>query len=457
MTKWRIDRTSIFLSVVGLLFLWDLAYFMGLRDPARFPHPFDFFQVFGDFKFLRGFGNTLRRVIVFSVLGYCVGIGIASLVLRSSTVTKALLRFLRLGVWFPFLVFFAVAQGFIILGIAAVTLSACYQYLVARFVLMVSKHQAWTNVAREAVLQAFFFVMISEFWLSNWLSNWIVLFQSPAWQGAVTTGFWVCIVVVGFLFVVNWCFRFSFNDAASMRGAIVTKELKSGSWYSLCGALVFVIIAFVVWQLSRPSALEVVQAGVSLFKSGEIWWDIRNSILEVLGGVIFSGSVALVVFWVLSTYTAYSKLLFLMFPLTYISPIVTSPFWLFIFYLLDNYQYFSLPFHRLFIVGSLAFYPLLQVLWGLREQPLRYRILLAVDDALPIAFVAMLLAEVYAATAGLGFLMVIASTVRQTDKGLVGFILTVALLVGLSSILRSIAKRLYLPERSGEVVPVEAS
>ena len=40
MAKWKIDRTAVFLLLVFVLFLWDLAFFLGIRDPARFPHPF---------------------------------------------------------------------------------------------------------------------------------------------------------------------------------------------------------------------------------------------------------------------------------------------------------------------------------------------------------------------------------------------------------------------------------
>ena len=64
------------------------------------------------------------------------------------------------------------------------------------------------------------------------------------------------------------------------------------------------------------------------------------------------------------------------------------------------------------------------------------------DDAFPIAFVTMLFAELMAATAGLGFVMTVASATYQTDKGIVGFLITLVLLVGLSTTLRLFAKRL---------------
>ena len=60
MTKWKIDRTTIFLCLVFILFLWDLVYFLGIRNPARFPHPFVIFRALGAVEFLRGFPAMLR-------------------------------------------------------------------------------------------------------------------------------------------------------------------------------------------------------------------------------------------------------------------------------------------------------------------------------------------------------------------------------------------------------------
>jgi ABC-type nitrate/sulfonate/bicarbonate transport system permease component len=81
---------------------------------------------------------------------------------------------------------------------------------------------------------------------------------------------------------------------------------------------------------------------------------------------------------------------------------------------------------------------------------------LAIDDSLPIAFVMMLFAELMAATAGLGFMMTVASATYQIDKGLVGFFITAALLVALSSALRFTAKRLYLPGPAAKAVGARA-
>ncbi len=57
-----------------------------------------------------------------------------------------------------------------------------------------------------------------------------------------------------------------------------------------------------------------------------------------------------------------------------------------------------------------------------------------------MAFVAMLFGELYAATAGLGFLMVVASATYQYQKGLAGFLMTAVLFAALSSLLRLILR-----------------
>jgi ABC-type nitrate/sulfonate/bicarbonate transport system permease component len=92
-------------------------------------------------------------------------------------------------------------------------------------------------------------------------------------------------------------------------------------------------------------------------------------------------------------------------------------------------------------VALLTCFPFLQVLWGLRDRPLLCRILLAIDDALPFGFVAMLFGEAMSSVAGLGFLMMSMHTdERLTDEGLAAAILTVALLIILSGTLRFVVR-----------------
>lgn len=440
MEKWKIDRTTIFLYLVFFLFLWDLAYFVGIRNPERFPHPFGVFRMFGDSEFLRGFPNLLRHVIFASVSGGVIGVGIGAIVLRSSRLTQTVLHFLRLGLWLPFFLFFATPDAFA-LSIAAVMLCSCYHYLAAQIFLGLQGREVRTYVAREAVLQALFISLLSQIWLGYW--KWFEF--APLNQPA--TGWGALIAVLSLLFFINWIFRSNFDLTAEQRGIILNKDWNSASWKSSCAVLLFAVALLIIWQMVvslrfprfQSSLLGVVEAGYQLLTYGEIYDDIWVSLLEVFGGMVLGGCVALLVFALLSTSSVIRNLLFPVLSLSYISPIIL---WL-LAWLMPGWIYPPPGFvfwHKILAVGCLTFFPFVQALWGLREHPWPYRILLAVDDALPIAFVAMLFAELMAATAGLGFMMTVASAKYETDKGLVGFLIILVLLVGLSTTLRLFAK-----------------
>lgn len=92
-------------------------------------------------------------------------------------------------------------------------------------------------------------------------------------------------------------------------------------------------------------------------------------------------------------------------------------------------------------VASLSFAPLMHTGWALREEPLLCRIVLAAEQALPFGFAAILYGEMM--SAGLGFAVVMATANFQTEKAFAIFLLTLALLFGLSSILRLLARWSY--------------
>jgi ABC-type nitrate/sulfonate/bicarbonate transport system permease component len=393
----------------------------------------------------------MLRQIIFSVAsGGVIGVAIASLVLYSSWLTQATVRFLRIGLWLPFLIIFAVPATFS-LSITAVTLCNCYHYLAARSLLRLERYEALTYSLREGVLQGLFISLISQIWLQRWLwfGFWAPVMKPPAGFGVLT----VVMVLIAF---VNWIFRSSLEVTAKTRATIQTKELDKPERRSFLGVGLIAFGCFVIWHLFsalrfnflRSSPREALNAAYYLFVSGEIWNDIAVSLLEIVGGMILGGSVGLAVFAFFSFTPNFRKVLFPLIPMTYISPIVL---WLeaFLFWSMwfepnwqGSVQGFIYVWHKVIAVGCLTFFPLFQALWGLRNHPWAVRIVLAVDDALPIAFVTMLFGELMAATAGLGFMMTIASAMHQTDKGLAGFLITLALLVGLSATLRLVAKNL---------------
>lgn len=96
---------------------------------------------------------------------------------------------------------------------------------------------------------------------------------------------------------------------------------------------------------------------------------------------------------------------------------------------------------RAAIVAAVSFLPFVQSLWGLRDQPLVSRILLALDNALPYAFVGMLFGQMYASTAGLGFFIVVSRAQGNRTEALATSLITFGLMVAVSLTLRFAAKK----------------
>lgn len=453
MASWKSDRTAIFLCVIFLLFLWDLAYFLGVRNPDRFPHPFVIFGTLGDVEFLRGFPRMLRYMIFSSVSGGLIGIGVARLILPRVWLTQSTLRALRLGLWLPFLILFATPAAFA-LTFAAAMLCGCYHYLAAISILGLESRETRTYVAQEITLQILLFYLLSQIWLRYW--NWLEF--AATYQPA--TGLGALITLTALLFFINWIFRSNFDLTAERRGTIL-KHFHGETWKSACGFLLFAFSFLIFWCLVGclrfpglfNSPLRVVEAGYDLVEQGEIYRDVGVSLLELLGGTVLGGSLAILVIALVSADSVIKKAFFLLLPLSNISPIVLWLFsWVAVGWILPAPRFLDY-WHKVIAVGCLTFFPFVQALRGVRDRPMLYRILLAIDNALPVAFVAMCYGEMYAATAGLGFMMVVASATSQFDKGLAGFLVAVVLLTGLSSILRWTAGRLHFAEINTSVHP----
>ena len=448
----KIDRTKIFLYLVFFLYLWDLTYFVGLRNPARFPHSFSLFTTLGDVEFLRGFAAMLREIIFSFASGSLIGVAIGALVLHSSWLTQAIRDFLRVAVWFPLIIFFAGMAPFI-LGVTAAMLCACYYYIAGRSLLGLEAHQAWTYAAREALLQSLLIILIAQLWIPHWQWFGFTIFMKADIGLEVFT---VLVALVGF---INWWFHSSFELLVNRRAALQIQEINRERGKSIFEFALFTAACLAVWELLRSSGLNVLPpspsqaliAANTLFLNGEIWKDTGLSLLEVAGGIVLAGLAAQAVFVALSRGAIFRKLLCLLLPVTYISAIVL---WLIGFIWigtgLPGFLYF---WHKVIAVGCLSFFPLVEALWGLRDRPIIYRVLLALDNALPIAFVAMAFGEAYAATQGLGFLMVVANATGQSGKALaVGFI-TFALIAVLSFALRWAAKLTHVSVEKPQIVP----
>src|ERR687892_213721 len=65
------------------------------------------FQLISNLPFLRGFFVYLVQAVIVSVFGGAVGVLLGILIRRSEWLTNSAVRFLRLAMWLPFFVFWA--------------------------------------------------------------------------------------------------------------------------------------------------------------------------------------------------------------------------------------------------------------------------------------------------------------------------------------------------------------
>jgi len=332
--KWKVDRVTVFLFIAVVSFLYDLTFYLGIRDTIRFPHPFVYFRSLGNIEYLRGFPGMLRNFIFSFVLGGLIGVGVGRLVLSSGRGTKTAIQVLSLGLWLPFLIIFATPDPRA-LGIAAAMFCSCYYYLVGTSVLRLEGPNLRTFVAGETTLQILLFSLISQIWLLYWKwFSFAATYQAPEGLG-------VFIVIVVLLMFIQWIFRIDFKLVAEQHRNILFEDLKSPTLRWMGGFLLFTLAFTVIWErvgymrFPRWSAspLGAISAGYDLLTHIEIYIDSQASLLEMLGGIVLCGSIALIVSAFMSANSFFLNALTPLLPLSNISPMVL---WLLSFLLLGR-------------------------------------------------------------------------------------------------------------------------
>jgi len=442
--RWHVDRVTVLLFIAVVSFLYDLSFYLGIRDTTRFPHPFVYFRSLGDIEYLRGFPGMLRQAMFSIVAGGLVGWAVSLLIQRNGWLTQTTIRFLRVVMWFPFLVAFAAPNPFI-QGIAVAMLAMLYYYLTAQSFLGLLPRDAFRYAAGEVILQTLFFSLLSQIWIRGW--DWAIF----PMKSDVTTGFAVLALLLILVLLINWIFGRNFPVGCTRRAILREKELFFSKHGSFLGVTLLTSIWLLLWHLTGvallydPAALPfpAIQRVGELLISQEAWHDILISMAEIGVGLFLSGLLALTVSTLLRRSEGIQYSIAKILPATFLTPMAL---WLLVFHFvlspssnMNWYRSFFLGVgHKMMGVGLLTFFPLVHALWAFRDAPLLRRWLIAIDDALPIAFVAMIFGELYAATAGLGFQMVIASATYQYRQGLGYFLITAILLAALSMILRTI-------------------
>ncbi len=181
-----------------------------------------------------------------------------------------------------------------------------------------------------------------------------------------------------------------------------------------------------------------------------MWQDMWASLREIIAGIMFSGALVFIVSFTFLTNSTTREWTLSVLSLTFAAPMVLLPVlpaWLGFY---DDFIWHAVS------VACLSFFPLMQTVWSLGEEPLLCRIFLAADQALPYAFAATLYGQMMMATAGLGFATIVASATAQTEKALAIFLITLSLLVTLSLILRLIARKVYFLGRSSACLALGA-
>lgn len=292
MKRWKVDRISVFLFIAVVSFLYDLTAYIGVRDTARFPHPFVYFRSFGDIEALRGFPGMLRQALFSLVAGGLIGWAVGLLILRKEWLMRATIRFLRIAMWFPFLVVLAVPYTFQ-LGIAAALLAAIYHYLSARSILAMPEHDAFPYIAGEVTLQAFFFSLISQIWVQRW--NWMLNpMKTNAALAIIDFGLTISVVVA-----IVWIFKKSFLSGCEMIAMENNQQahFSNGDFFD---GVVLTSAWLLLWQLVcvalgyetfRP--VPAMQKASGLLVSREVWYDVFVSLVEIGGGIVFGGLLSL--------------------------------------------------------------------------------------------------------------------------------------------------------------------
>ena len=420
--------------------------------------------------FLSGFALTMLQAAVASTVGGGIGVGIAELALKSKRCTQSTIRFLRLGMWLPFFVAWAAPIWWIrwgevlqaplwaerilrvVIAISPnVIFAGCYYHLSARYILQLNQRSALSVIASSILLQAVLFSFLAQVFLYRDGWQWFP-YPGHAWMARPVA---TILLVGGFLLLLQRITGNDFEKTAEMTSIATVRQLRDSNWITFLAAGILWFLCFAFWDrfyvflrdffAIAPFWL-VIRASYRLLTTGSmianmestLWHDVAVSAQEITEGLLVSGVLAFIAVRVLRAAAGLRLRVSWLFVFGNTLPIVVAIMlmpWLGVNHWL-----------RAVIVGAVSFLPFAQSLWGLRDQAVVSRILLALDNALPYAFVGMLFGELWAATAGLGFFLVVARALGNRTEALATSLITLGLMLSVSFILRFVIRRLCRSE-----------
>jgi len=416
-------------------------------------------EVIGGEYLFNGF-RTITIIFGLSCLpGALIGSVIGYLLAWNLRIALAIRNVLRIAQWAPFILWWGLDTALFIasrqkppgsfffwtIALPAVTTGSCFHFLSARLRLQCDWSNCVAEAAKLAVFRALFISLVMS--LVIWLPIWAI----PA--NPHTARHHVAVVTVAILLaLVHWTYRSDIDCNASSHREFLDADMSSpngASWWATIGVYLFMLVA---WQVIanldyfNATPARTLLAAIKLIAAADLWRDMLTSLSEIFSGIIFSGILVLVISATLLKRLSSAKCLLSILSLTFALPIIIWPTW-FGWLLSWGTQSNTLVWH-VTCVACLTFYPLLSTYWTLRDKPAFYRTLLAIEQALPYGFVAILYSEMMAATSGLVFSIVVAVADNQTEKAFAIFLITLSLMLVLSLVFRLLARKSDLFMRS---------
>lgn len=334
------------------------------------------------------------------------------------------------------------------MGIPAVALGSCYHMLCLRLLTDLDWQRTFSETASLAIHRGMFISIVVT--LSVWTEYWVVY---PA-NNNVARHYVAVLILMLFLLIANWTTRSEISQSAALRKQLIINMLRGNHGTFWTAALIVTALG-VSWQLLsalgyfRVSLSGIVSAIPTLFSTSDILNDISASLLEILAGCAVSGLLVLIISPFISRSEPFHKWALPLFSLTFAIPMMLLPAWHgWVLSIGRQSNYVKWPNYLVWeatCVATLSFFPLMQILWTLSTERLATKLLLAVEQALPYGFAAILYGEMMSATSGLGFAVVVATATLQLEKGFAIFFITLSLLLVLTTTLRFIVMRFFPP------------
>jgi hypothetical protein len=345
--------------------------------------------------------DFLTFVLLFglnALVGGMLGRALASVSEKYVKNCKPIVGLLRLGLWLPVLVMWAVPLESL-LGVLSVAMAAGYYHLSLRNLLFLDLRQAKSVATAETILHALLITLLIQVLQSEF--GWFMAYDSHGLLMATSA---LTLILVT-LYLLRTRMSYDFAVTADVHTRIVEGVITDDSRLSPSTRLIIASVLLLSWQglsflgldawISSPwSVAKMMMSDLSAHYA--LWEDIAVSVAEICLGLLISvmGVIYLWEFLSSGSGIQHSASKFLYF--TYIAPIVFVP-WLVRGGILRGFWLVTAS------VALLSFFPALRVSSRLTSRPRKIKLLLGSLEALPYAFVGMLFGEAMSSFRGLGF------------------------------------------------------